>query len=74
MTTPIHQLETQVRRLTTGDFKALALPARDDEVRDLAQSINQLAERLARYEEETRASERLKTLGTLGGGIAHQIR
>jgi signal transduction histidine kinase len=71
---PIHQLETQVRRLTTGDFEAIALPARDDEVRDLAQSINQLAERLARYEEETRASERLKTLGTLGGGIAHQIR
>jgi signal transduction histidine kinase len=74
VTTPIHHLETQVRRLTTGDFEAIALPARDDEVRDLAQSINRLAERLARYEEETRASERLKTLGTLGGGIAHQIR
>jgi signal transduction histidine kinase len=74
VTTPIHHLETQVRRLTTGDFEAIALPSRDDEVRDLAESINQLAERLARYEEETRASERLKTLGTLGGGIAHQIR
>jgi signal transduction histidine kinase len=74
VTTPIHLLETQVRRLTTGDFDAIALPARDDEVRDLAASINRLAERLARYEEETRASERLKTLGTLGGGIAHQIR
>jgi signal transduction histidine kinase len=74
VSTPIQQLQTQVRRLTEGDFQAVSLPARHDEVRDLAQSINQLAERLARYEEETRASERLKTLGTLGGGIAHQIR
>jgi signal transduction histidine kinase len=49
-------------------------PARDDEVRDLAAAVNQMAERLSRYEQETRASERLQTLGTLGGGIAHQIR
>jgi signal transduction histidine kinase len=52
----------------------LPTPANDDEVKDLAAAINRLADRLARYEREIRQSERLKTLGTLGGGIAHQVR
>jgi signal transduction histidine kinase len=52
----------------------MPVPATPDEVHDLATAVNRMAERLARYEEETRHSERLRTLSTLGAGIAHQIR
>ena len=74
VTQPVQQLHTQVYRIAQGDFQPAPIPSRDDEIRDLVAAVNQMAEKLARYEEETRQSERLKTLGTLGGGIAHQIR
>ena len=74
VTQPVQQLRTQVQRIAEGDFSPSPVPRRDDEIRDLAAAVNQMAEKLARYEEETRQSERLQTLGTLGGGIAHQIR
>jgi signal transduction histidine kinase len=74
VTQPVQQLRTQVQRIAEGDFQPAPIPSRDDEIRDLVSAVNQMAAKLARYEGETRQSERLKTLGTLGGGIAHQIR
>jgi signal transduction histidine kinase len=74
VTRPVQQLHAQVHRIAEGDFQPAPIPTRDDEIRDLVAAVNEMAAKLARYEEETRASERLKTLGTLGGGIAHQIR
>ncbi len=52
----------------------MAVGRRDDEIRDLAVSINQMTETLSRYEDEVRRSERLRTLGQLGAGMAHQLR
>lgn len=74
VTQPIQTLRSQVERIAEGNFSPVPEPQRDDEIRDLARTVNQMAERLARYEDETRQSERLRTLGMLGGGIAHQIR
>jgi signal transduction histidine kinase len=74
VTQPIQRLRTQVERIAGGDFHAAPVPGREDEIRELIAAVNQMAEQLASYEEKTRASERLQTLGTLGGGIAHQIR
>ena len=74
VTQPVQQLHAQVQRIAEGDFQPAPIPSRDDEIRDLVAAVNQMAAKLARYEEDTRASERLKTLGTLGAGIAHQIR
>ena len=74
ITQPLERLRSQVGEISAGRFAAVALPPRDDEIRELAAAINRMAQQLARYEETTRASERLRTLGTLGGGIAHQIR
>jgi signal transduction histidine kinase len=73
-TRPIARLQTQVEQIAQGDFRPLPLPPRNDEIRDLAASVNRMAEMLARYEEEVRRRERLRTLGQLGGGIAHQLR
>lgn len=74
VTQPIHQLRSQVERIAQGDFQPAPAPSRDDEIRELVIAVNQMAEKLAQYEEDTRQNERLRTLGTLGGGIAHQIR
>lgn len=67
-------LERQTRRIAGGDFRPVPLPQRNDEIRDLAQSINDMAARLAQFQETTQRSERLRLLGQVGGGLAHQLR
>lgn len=74
VTQPIEQLGRHAEDIAQGKFEQIALPERNDEIRDLVVSINSMTAMLARYEEEVRRSERLRTLGQLGGGIAHQIR
>jgi len=74
VTRPLARLRGQVEHIAEGDFQPLSLPGRDDEVLDLARSINRMADMLARYEDEVRTNERLRTLGQLGSGMAHQMR
>ncbi|NOY43156.1 MAG: HAMP domain-containing histidine kinase [Planctomycetes bacterium] len=71
---PMLRLQSQVGRIAEGDFRRIELPSRDDEVRDLSVSVSRMAGLLSRYEDEVRHSERLRTLGQLGSGIAHQLR
>lgn len=74
VTRPIHRLCEQVGRIACGQFVPVATPKRDDEVRDLSLAISSMSEMLSRYEVRVRQNERLRTLGRLGGGFAHQIR
>jgi signal transduction histidine kinase len=74
VTRPIDRLRRQVERIAEGDFAPLPPPARNDEIRDLCLAVNRMAALLARYEEQVRRTERLRTLGQLGGGLAHQMR
>lgn len=71
---PIRRLVGQTAAIARGDFHPLPLARRDDELRDLAVSINQMTERLSHYEAEVRRNEQLRTLAQLGAGIAHQLR
>jgi len=71
---PIGRLREQARRIAAGDFQPGPISGRDDEIRDLTLSLNHLASQLSHYEEQIRRNERLRTLGQLGGGIAHQLR
>ncbi len=68
------ELERQTRRIAGGDFRSVPLPPRCDEIRDLARSINEMAGRLAQFQETTKRSERLRLLGQVSGGLAHQLR
>jgi signal transduction histidine kinase len=74
VTSPVHRLQEQLHKLTAGNYQSIPLPRRDDEIRDLAAAVNELARQLAQYEEEVRGNERLRTLAHLGSGIAHQVR
>lgn len=70
----MRKLQGQVDRIADGDFQSMELPARNDEVFDLARAVNRMAEMLAQYEVKIRRNEQLRTLGQIGGGIAHQLR
>jgi len=45
-----------------------------NEVRDLARSVNEMAGRLAVLQETVQRTERLRLLGQVSGGLAHQLR
>ena len=73
-TARVHQLSAQAVTIASGRFLSTPLPPTDDELRDLAAALNRMSEQLGHYEEQVRRSERLRTLGQLGAGIAHQLR
>lgn len=71
---PIAQLRHRAAAIAAGDFTPLPPRRRNDEIRDLVDSINRMAEQLGRYESEVRHHERLRTLGQLGAAVAHTLR
>jgi signal transduction histidine kinase len=71
---PIHTLAARTAAIARGDFTPMPIGPRNDELHDLAQSINRMTAQLADYEREVRHSERLRTLGQLGASMAHQLR
>lgn len=70
----VTDLERRTRLIAAGDFSPMPLPKRDDEVRDLAQSVNEMAQQLAQYQDAVRRTERLRLLGQVSAGLAHQLR
>jgi signal transduction histidine kinase len=70
----IRGLEIRTRLIAAGDFSPMPLPARDDEIRDLTRSVNEMAQRLARFQKTVQSTERLRLLGQVSGGLAHQLR
>ncbi len=70
----IEEMERRTRGIASGDFSPMPLPHRNDEFRDLGRSINEMAQQLARLQETMQKSERLRLLGQVSGGLAHQLR
>jgi signal transduction histidine kinase len=70
----IQQLERRTRDVAAGDFRPMPLAGGNDELRDLGQSINDMAQRLAHLQDAVQKSERLRLLGQVSGGLAHQLR
>ncbi|MEN6457829.1 MAG: HAMP domain-containing sensor histidine kinase [Thermoguttaceae bacterium] len=71
---PIALLVDRTVAIARGDFTSIPVGHRNDELRDLADSINRMSRQLADYERDVRHNERLKTLGQLGASMAHQLR
>jgi signal transduction histidine kinase len=68
------ELERRTRMIAAGDFSPMPLPQRNDELRDLGQSVNEMAQRLRLLQDTVQQTERLRLLGQVGGGLAHQLR
>ena len=71
---PIRQLGDRAAAIAQGDFQPVVVSRRNDEIRDLALSINRMAEQLGQYELQVRRHEQFRTLDQLGAGMAHQLR
>jgi signal transduction histidine kinase len=72
----IGRLQSQVARIAEGDFRELSPPSHpvEDEVHDLARSINQMCGQLRQMSQTIRRSERTHLLAQLAAGLAHQLR
>src|SRR5262249_16234809 len=66
--------ERRTRLIAAGDFSPMPLPRRQDEIRDLVRSINEMAQQLAHFQDAVQRTERLRLLGQVSGGLAHQLR
>jgi signal transduction histidine kinase len=71
---PIRTLVAQTATIAQGDFTPMPLAERNDELRDLAESINGMTTQLAEHQRQALHNERLRTLGQLGASMAHQLR
>ncbi|CAN5476485.1 HAMP domain-containing sensor histidine kinase [soil metagenome] len=74
LTRRIRALELQTRSIAQGNFHPLPLPPFNDELRDLAASINSMADQLVRWQDAVHKTERLRLLEQVSGGLAHQLR
>lgn len=71
----VQRVKSRTQAIADGDFRTQPVPPTpDDELRDLANAVNHLAERLGEYERKLQQSERLRVLGQFSGGLAHQLR
>jgi len=70
----IQEMERRTRLIASGDFSPMPLPARNDELRDLGLSVNEMAQKLAQLQDAVTRTERLRLLGQVSGGLAHQLR
>ena len=70
----VRDLDARTRLIAGGDFRPMPLSGADDELRDLCEAVNDMARRLAGFQDELQRSERLRVLGQFSGGLAHQLR
>lgn len=70
----IRELDRRTRLIARGDFSPMPLPKQQDELYDLASSVNGMAGQLSQLQEAVRRAERLRLVGQLSGGLAHQLR
>lgn len=74
ITQPLEQIAALAGRLAGADLRARAHPHGPRELLALARAINEMANRLQRYQREMAERNRLSALGEMAGRVAHEIR
>lgn len=70
----IARVQRQVVKIADGDFTPVTPPSTDDELRELAETVNRMAVVLDESMRKIRETERNALLAQLVGGLAHQLR
>ena len=71
---PLAEINRSTTIISTGDFEHRVVLQSRDEMGDLAQAVNRMAQELRQSQARLVESERLAALGELVGYIAHNIR
>ena len=74
ITQPIQELAAMATKIAHGDRAVRARIHRPDEIGELAQSLNEMAQKLQNYEQEISRHSRMAALGQMTARIAHEIR
>ncbi len=74
LTKPLSVLQQQVQDVAVGNWVPIDTSGRDDEVRDLKISVNDMVKQLMANEEQRKQSEKLEALVKMGSGMAHNLR
>lgn len=74
VTQPLAKLGIQVQQIAGGDLHQIPETPNKDEIRELGNSINQLAVQLEDHDQRLRKNERLKNVVQFGSSIAHHLR
>jgi len=70
----IQRVQHHVSRIAGGDFTPMPTVKTNDELRELSQSVNRMADVMDRSMRELKETERTVLLKQLVGGLAHQLR
>lgn len=70
----IQSVQQQVAAIAGGQFIEIETGQRQDEIRELALSVNEMSRQLRQMQQTIRQAERSRLLGQLAGGLAHQLR
>lgn len=71
---PINDLAKYAVDVADGNFGELLEPRRNDELGDLAESINSMSSHLSNFTRQLRSTERMETLMQIGAALVHQLR
>ena len=74
MSRRIRRLQQGTAEVAEGRFQTRIADHGRDELHELAEAVNRMAERLQRLQESIRDHERRQLLSQLAGGLAHQLR
>jgi signal transduction histidine kinase len=70
----IRRIQAQTKAVAEGDFRTVPIAGPNDELTELAGSVNDMAGKLGSYSERLQQAERESILGQFSGGLAHQLR
>ena len=74
ITAPVEELVKVTEAVAGGELNERAVVQSSDEIGALAQSFNEMIDKLSVYERRLVESEKLATAGQMAAGLAHEIR
>jgi two-component system, NtrC family, sensor kinase len=70
---PLKELELQMQRIASGDYRVLPDGSGDDEISSMKRAFNRMIQEILEHRQQMIQSERLAALGTALAGIAHEM-
>jgi two-component system NtrC family sensor kinase len=70
---PVHEIVAATRKVAAGDLNYKIVLAKRDEIGILANSFNEMTQKLSEAQRQVYQSQKLAAVGQLAAGVAHEI-